>query len=592
VANDTEDLRELLSTLTIDQVAALVADMSPLAAASLLESLSGVAGPDAPPTPLDQALALDEGFRVRPHLAYLSDRLVAAVNDVEEGRSRRLIVEMPPRSGKTTLATLVAPAWMLRRHPNWPIAITSHDGQLATTWGRQIRRWVEGGRLDPVSVARDAGAASSWETIQGGKVLAISIRESFTGRGAKVLVIDDPHKDFIDAHSAILRQSLWDWWLSVAQTRLEPPYLIVVVMTRWHEDDFVGRLLSEEHEGDPGEWERIRLPALSAASSSEPDLLDREPGEPLLSPLLDETNEQALSRWADIRANVGTYTFSAMYQQRPAPAKGVIFDTGWWQYWTTDPSKVTEDGRVVHIDPMRDLSGGRWLDSWDASFKGTDSSDWVVGQRWCRLGPDRFLIAQRRGRWSFTQTIAAMRVWSNQLDPMHSPCGHLVHQRLIEDKANGPAIIDTLRRELSGLKAINPKTSKEARARSITPEVESGHVYLPHPTDPGNEWVTDLLSELRNFPHDAADDQVDALTQALTELREGSGSITVPGRLALVAGGGGESGRAAVSASLSGPGRMAALARTDMARPRPGMSRRGGLPPRPTPRLPRTPDTS
>jgi len=590
VANDTEDLRELLATLTADEVASLVADMSPLAAASLLESLSGVAGPDAPANPLDQALALDEGFRVRPHLSYLSDRLVAAVNDVEEGRSRRLIVEMPPRSGKTTLATLVAPAWMLRRHPNWPIAITSHDGQLATTWGRQIRRWVEGGRLEPVQVARDAGAASSWETVQGGKVLAISIRESFTGRGAKVLIIDDPHKDFIDAHSAILRQSLWDWWLSVAQTRLEPPYLIVVVMTRWHEDDFVGRLLSEEHEGDPTEWERIRLPALSASSASDPDLLGREPGEPLLSPLLDETTEQALDRWADIKANVGTYTFSAMYQQRPAPAKGVIFDTGWWQYWTTDPTKVTEDGRVVHIDPMRDLSGARWVDSWDASFKGTASSDWVVGQRWCRLGPDRFLIAQQRGRWSFTQTIAAMRVWSNQLDPMHSPCGHLVHQRLIEDKANGPAIIDTLRRELSGLKAINPKTSKEARARSITPEVESGHVYLPHPTDPGNEWVTDLLSELRNFPHDAADDQVDALTQALTELREGSGSITVPGRLALVSGGRNDSGQPAVSASLSGPGRMAALARTDMARSRLGVRGRG-LPIRPTPRLPRPPES-
>jgi hypothetical protein len=106
----------------------------------------------------------------------------------------------------------------------------------------------------------------------------------------------------------------------------------------------------------------------------------------------------------------------------------------------------------------------------------------------------------------------------------------MVHDRLVEDRANGSAIIDTLRDHISGLKPINPTIGKEARARAITPEVESGNVYLPLPSDPGNEWVTDLLSELRNFPHDAADDQVDALTQALAYLRDsGRGGITVPG---------------------------------------------------------------
>jgi phage terminase large subunit-like protein len=112
-----------------------------------------------------------------------------------------------------------------------------------------------------------------------------------------------------------------------------------------------------------------------------------------------------------------------------------------------------------------------------------------------------------------------------------SPYGQMVHTRLIEDTANGPAILDTLRSKISGLKAINPRTSKEARARAITPEVESGNVFLPYPGDPGNDWVMDLTSELRNFPFDAHDDQVDAMTQALTELRGvGLGQITVPGR--------------------------------------------------------------
>src|SRR5699024_7449817 len=132
---------------------------------------------------------------------------------------------------------------------------------------------------------------------------------------------------------------------------------------------------------------------------------------------------------------------------------------------------------------------------------------------------------QKRGRWSFVDTIAQMEDWA---DPT-SRFGNLVHERLIEERANGAAIIDTLKEKISGIKPINPTVSKEARARAITPEIESGNVYLPHPSDPGNEWVQDLLSELRNFPHDTHDDQVDALTQALAALREhGKGRVTNP----------------------------------------------------------------
>jgi predicted phage terminase large subunit-like protein len=155
----------------------------------------------------------------------------------------------------------------------------------------------------------------------------------------------------------------------------------------------------------------------------------------------------------------------------------------------------------------------------------------VVAQRWAKQGPNRYLITQKRGRWSFTKTLQEFKKWAVKDNHGESPFGKFVHKSLMEEKANGAAIIDTVKEEISGIKAINPRTSKEARARAITPEVESGHVYLPHPLDPGNEWVTDLLSELRNFPHDTNDDQVDGLTQALEEFREGGGGgISVPGR--------------------------------------------------------------
>jgi predicted phage terminase large subunit-like protein len=343
-----------------------------------------------------------------------------------------------------------------------------------------------------------------------------------------VLIIDDPISDFTAAHSPRIRQNLWNWWLSVAQTRLEPPYLVLVTMTRWHEDDFVGRLLSKDFEGDPKDWDRLVLPALADSTD---DILGREEGEPLFSPLLQEDRNQALDRWSDVKRAVGTYTFSAMYQQRPAPQAGAIFNMEWWRYWTVDPSRETTDGQVLYMTPDK-LGSGQWVDSWDLAFKGGGAdTDWVVGQRWTKVSANRFLVAQARGRWTFTQTLAQMKKWAETDNDMRSPYGRHVHERLIENTANGPAIMDVLHSKISGLKPVNPHASKEARARAVTPEIESGNVYLPHPNDPGNEWVNDLISELRNFPFDSHDDQVDALTQALAYLREtGGGGITVPGQ--------------------------------------------------------------
>lgn len=488
-------------------------------------------GIGVPDTPVGQAMELDpSAFIERDHLTYLSDRLSQAVRDVEHGVSRQLVVSMPPRMGKSTLISRYTPLWVLRSHPDWKIVLTSHDGNLTAEWAKWIREQVESHTDLGIALKPDGGAASRWSTVEGGGMYATSVRGGLTGRGAKVMIVDDPVRDFVEAHSVLSRQSLWDWWLGVVNTRLEPPYLVIVVMTRWHEDDMIGRLLSNDFEGDPSSCEEIRLPALA----EENDPLGRSEGMPLISPLLHESTEQALARWDSVRSSVGTYVFSAMHQQRPAPAKGAIFDPGWWRFWTRDPAKETEDGRVVYLDPST-LTGGQWADSWDCAFKSThpDTGGWVVGQRWVRNGANRYLIHQQRGRWSFTQTISAMRTYALTNDPGKSPCGHLVHQRVIEEAANGAAVIDTLRDEIAGLKPVTASIGKVARAQMVTPEIESGNVFLPHPSDPGNEWVNDYLNELRNFPNDTSDDQVDATTQALVFLRQpGKGRISVPGRYA------------------------------------------------------------
>lgn len=497
-------------------------------------------GVGLPEDPVIQAKELDPLYVDRHHIAYLAGRIAQAVKDVEGGENRHLAVSMPPRAGKSTLTSLYSPLWMLRRHPEWPIVMTSYDGGLTKGWARQIRHYIEDRPDLGIALKRDGGAGGHWETAEGGGMYSVGIGGALTGRGAKVMIIDDPVSDFAAAHSPRIRQNLWDWWLSVAQTRLEPPYLVLVVMTRWHEDDFVGRLLSKEHEGDPADWERIVLPAIADRPD---DVLGREEGEPLISPLLDETPEEAKARWETVKVQVGTYTFEAMHQQHPAPAKGAIFDAGWWRYWTIFPEKATEDGRVVLLRPET-LHGGRWLDSWDMNFDAGSTTDFVVGQRWVRYQANRYLIAQQRDRWNFTASIRHMKDWAgippddwdedefgpfDPYNPNVNPYGQFVHERYIEKKANGAAAITTLHDLISGLKPVNPHTSKELRARAVTPEVQSGNVYLPHPTDPGNEWVSDLLSELRNFPHDAHDDQVDTLTQALLQLRdEGKGGITNP----------------------------------------------------------------
>jgi predicted phage terminase large subunit-like protein len=452
---------------------------------------------------LELAQAIDPSYVVREHLRLISDRLTQAVHDVEQGQSRYLIISLPPRAGKSYTTSIYFPLWLLSCHPDWPIMLLSHDPSLASGWGRQVRRLVEeeGARLG-LHLSPDAGAAKEWETTQGGSLLSRSIRESVTGRGAKVMILDDLVKDFAEAHSPTTRDFTWDWWLANSRTRLHPPSLVVVIGTRWHEDDFIGRLLSPEYEGNPDQWEVITIPALAEdPDATDPntkrpfgeDALGRFPGEPLLSPLVPhETVQDALLRWEDIRSAVGEYAWAGLFQQRPAPAAGSIFLNDWWQFY--DPQSIDE----IVFD--------RKITSWDAAFKSTKDSDWVVGQVWGTVGSRRYLLRQVRKRMSFTETLAMM-------DEVIATSG--AYEHIVEDKANGSAIIDVLRERIPGMIPINPTTSKEARARAVTPEVEAGNVYLPASAP----WLADFLGEMGQFPHGAHDDQVDCTTQALTRLR-------------------------------------------------------------------------
>lgn len=291
------------------------------------------------------------------------------------------------------------------------------------------------------------------------------------------MIIDDPIKNNEEAQSQTMRDKVWDEWETTLSTRLHKGASVIVVMTRWHEDDFVGRLL----ERSPYNWERIRMPAIA---EDDDDLLGREVGTSLAPELgYDED-------WAELKKKeVGSKTWASLYQQRPSASEGNIFNRNWWQYYESLPRFFDE--QVI---------------SWDLTFKDNKDNDYVVGQVWGRKGADYYLIDQVRDKMDFPTTVTAVRNLANKHPRAMA--------KLIEDKANGPAVIATLKREVNGIIPVNPQGSKVARAQAVTPVIESGNVFLPK----HKEFSYDLIEEAAAFPNGKHDDQVDSASQALSRL--------------------------------------------------------------------------
>ncbi len=469
-------------------------------------------------SPMGLAQSIDPSYRSRPHLDHLDVVLARAVRRVEAGESVFIRISEPPRSGKSMLCSTFFPTWVLKRHPDWKIGLLSYSDSLAAAWGRQVRRFAEDDRLGlGIEVAGDAGAVKDWETTKRGGVTARSVGMGITGRGFKVMIVDDAVKDYADAHSEAKRKALRDWWQTTARTRLEAPSLTLVIGTRWHMDDFTGWV---ETAGDP--FETVEFPAIAEGN----DALGRAPGDPLFSPLVDETREEALERWNSIRRAVGPYSWASLYQQSPLPAEGAVFDLDWFKYWCRNPDLVSENCRL--FDPT--VAKGTWLDSWDLAPEAKESADYSVGQRWVMVGPDRFLIAQSRKQTAFTETLGNIKKWARPESELDT--GKHVKLRLVEKAAVGRAVLDTLKREVAGFIGVDPRGSKEQRARAITPEIESGNVFLPHPSEA--PWVAELLAELQAFPSGKHDDQIDALSQALGRLGDVKPSLTGGGAVPVV----------------------------------------------------------
>ena len=309
------------------------------------------------------------------------------------------------------------------------------------------------------------------------------------------LIIDDPIKDRREADSKVFRDNVWDWWTDTASTRLAPGAPAILILTRWHHDDLAGRLTTAP---DGHLWQVINIPAQCEDPTTDP--LGRAVGEYMTS-----ARNRTTHQWDAIKTRVGSRTWASLYQGHPTPTVGNIFPRTAWATYDTPLWVIQPTG--VHLIPNVDLDT-ELIQSWDLAFKDTATSDYVVGQVWLRRGANVYLLDQVRGRWSFTETVTQVRQLTARWPQAVA--------KLVEDKANGPAVIDALHRTVHGLIPVNPEGGKQARAQAVSPLVEARNVHLPAPELA--PWVGDLIEEAAMFPGGTHDDQVDALTQALTRL--------------------------------------------------------------------------
>lgn len=431
-----------------------------------------------------------ERLVVMPHIEAIERAVIAAL----QAGDQLLTVEAPVRHGKSWYLDHYLPAWFLAMHPTLNVGLASYEHRFAASWGQRARDTLEefgasyGVRVDPNVRSRD------WWQIEkhGGSMRSMGVGGPITGKGFDLLIIDDPVKNRAEAESEVYRTAAWEWLESTALTRLEPGGVCVLAMARWHEDDLVGRVHAEMG----AEWTRLSIPAIA----EEGDPLGRPVGAALWP------QRYPIARLERIQRRVGAYWFNALYQQRPSPPTGRIFQRADWQtYYAPQPLETFD--RLV------------W--SWDMAFKGNADSDYVVAQAWGRRGADFYLLHQQRERLDYPATKALVQ--GNYRDAQWAP----IRRVLIEDKANGSAIIADLRHEVPGLIGVPTPDGKLARAHRVSPYVASHNVHLPSPELA--PWIAGFIDEAAAFPAGANDDQVDAFTQAVSDLASyNESSVSVP----------------------------------------------------------------
>lgn len=323
-------------------------------------------------------------------------------------------------------------------------------------------------------------------------------------------IIDDPFKNRQDANSIAIRQGVWDWYVSTFRTRLAPGGAILITVTRWHEDGLEARLLElAKNNPKADQWTVLSFPAIAEEPVASYD--PRQLGD-VLWPGRYSPDELEATKIAS-----GSYDWNSLYQQNPTPISGGIFKRYDWRYWkpkgvSLPPVYVKlDDGSLMEIEAVElPDKFDEQLQSWDLSFKDTKTSDFVAGGVFGRTGARKFLLDYYKERADISKTLQAIRDFSAKWPRTFA--------KLVEDKANGPAVITLLTNEISGMIAVNPEGGKVSRAYAASPTVEAHNVFLPHPLIAG--WVEEFIKNCAAFPNVAFDDDVDMFTQAVIRMQQ------------------------------------------------------------------------
>jgi predicted phage terminase large subunit-like protein len=435
---------------------------------------------------------------VEPSTDYVSgwhiDAIAEHLEAVRRREIRNLLINMPPRHMKSLAVSVFWPTWEWITNPERRWLFASYAQTLSTRDSLKCRRiiespWYQRNWGHVYQLTSDQNAKTRFDNDKTGYRIATSVGGSATGEGGDYLVIDDPH-NVQEAPSQLIREATLRWWDEVMSTRLNNPKTggKVIVMQRVHQSDLAGHILEQ------GGWEHLCLPAEYEGSKYFTSIGWQDPrqaqGELLWPERFGQTEIDSL------KTSLGSYAAAGQLQQRPSPAEGGIIKRGWWQFYRDLPADFDEI-----------------IQSWDMAFKDLRSSDYVVGQVWGRKGANKYLLDMVRDRIDFPATVQAVRTLSAKWPAAYG--------KLVEDKANGTAVIATLKNEISGLISVEPQGGKEARAAAVSPQIEAGNVYLPDPTLA--PWVHDFVEECAAFPNGAHDDMVDSMSQALLRFQLGTG---------------------------------------------------------------------
>ena len=405
-------------------------------------------------------------------------------NDLANGKIKRLIINMPPRHTKSEFASFLLPAWMIGKRPKLKIIQSTHTTELAVRFGRKAKNLMDSPEykeIFPTRLREDSQAAGKWETEQGGEYYAAGVGSAITGRGADLLIIDDPHSEQ-DAMNIDALERAYEWYTSGPRQRLQPGGAIVLVMTRWNVKDLTGSLLRDTGNVKSDKWELIEFPAiLPSGKAVWPEYWKLEELE-------------------SVKASLSIQKWNAQWMQNPTSEEGALIKREWWRKWEKDT-----------IPPLQHV-----IQSYDTAFMKKETADYSAITTWGVFylnedsGPQLILLDAIKDRFEFPE----LRRIAYQQYQYWQP-----ETVLIEAKASGLPLTYELRK--MGIPVINYTPSKgndkHTRVNSVAPLFESGQIWAP--TD--KEFAQEVIEECAAFPYGDHDDLVDSMTQAVMRFRQG-----------------------------------------------------------------------